>query len=165
MLWPVKNADTYYGHKAASYDAKRRDSRKWKEEYRLIERMVTEGPVLDVPVGTGRFIPIYRAKGLAFEGADISSDMMAEAVTRYGEFPRRRCSIFSLPYEDQSFATVVCVRMAWLLGPDECAQAMREIARVGRTCIVSTRPEGLMAIPRPIKETAPITGRCLMVRF
>src|SRR3990167_5525647 len=66
-LLKQSGAGKYNGAIAKGYDAKREDSEKWKAEDRIMRGMLTDLPrgtsVLDVPVGTGRFIPFYEEFG------------------------------------------------------------------------------------------------------
>ena len=49
----------YTGTEASQYEAKRAHKDVWQAEQALIAEMVNAGPVLDVPIGTGRYLPIY----------------------------------------------------------------------------------------------------------
>lgn len=130
--------DKYYGQAAERYDAERENSVRWATENAAVAAFVDAGPVLDVPLGTGRYVPIYRKKGLDFLGADISRDMLAVANRRHG-YLGYKASILALPYADQSFATAVCTRMLDWLPPAEMERAVAELRRVARTLIVTLR--------------------------
>lgn len=132
-------ADKYYGVTARDYDASRCHSLRWSREQLAVDEMVTAGPVLDVPIGTGRYIGIYRAKGLAFAGVDLSADMMAEAARRYGTIDTRRGDVRALPFEAGSFATAVCTRLLDWLAPADMAAAVGELRRVAQTLVVTIR--------------------------
>lgn len=132
-------ADTYYGKRAANYDAERCHSLRWANEQRAVADMVFSGPVLDVPLGTGRYVGIYEEKGLKAVGLDISPDMIKEAKKRYPDLETTVGSIFSLPFPDQSFDGVVCIRLLDWLYPNEMALAVAELRRVARVVIVSIR--------------------------
>jgi len=60
-----------------------RTSTKWRREQEVVASFLKELPrgaiILDVPVGTGRFIPCYRETALRWYGLDISRDMLREA--------------------------------------------------------------------------------------
>lgn len=131
-------SDWYYGKHATGYEAKRRKSRIWAAENRAVESFVERGPVLDVPIGTGRYIPIYQSKGLDFVGVDISPDMIAEAKKR-ADFEAHIGSVTDLPFNRRQFATAVCTRlMNWLPLPD-MQKAVRELHRVAGEVIVGIR--------------------------
>lgn len=133
------NRDKYYGSVAENYDAERQKSQRWRLEYEAVNELVTTGPVLDIPMGTGRFFPIYQEKGLDAVGADISDDMMAVALRNHPGIHTIKASILDLPYPDGFFETAVCVRMMDWLYPDEMERAAEELKRVARTIIVSVR--------------------------
>lgn len=83
---PQGGAGKYHGEVAQGYDAKRKDDAKWTVEQRVIESTLADLPagssILDVPVGTGRFIPFYLAHGFNFIGADISGDMLVQSALK-----------------------------------------------------------------------------------
>lgn len=133
------SGDTYYGQLARNYDAARCHTKRWALEQAAIKDLVTSGPVLDCPVGTGRFVGIYRAKGLACTGVDISADMLAEARRNYPGLDAGKGSIFALPFGDDTFATSVCNRMLDWLSPADMARAVIELRRVAPCLVVSIR--------------------------
>lgn len=111
----MNKPDAYYGVVAENYDRAREVKAKWKAEQAFVAEVLTDGPVLDVPFGTGRFVPVYRSKGLEFTGIDISEDMLAIARRKFPGVNASRGSIYELPFGDNSFGTVVCVRfLEWL---------------------------------------------------
>jgi SAM-dependent methyltransferase len=78
----------YSGKNAVEYDAKRRDSSRYKSEDLAFEQLyslVQPGSVLDLPIGTGRFLPLYRARGAKVTGLDLSEDMLAVAAAKAAE--------------------------------------------------------------------------------
>ena len=81
----------YFGQTAAEYDAKRRHSRTWAAETAAFEKLVhsamEQGPiksVLDIPCGTGRWIPFFQDQNVQYRGVDVSKDMIAVAMTNVG---------------------------------------------------------------------------------
>lgn len=132
-------ADKYYGKAARNYDADRCHSLRWANEQRAVADMVFSGPVLDCPLGTGRYAGIYREKGLEAVGLDISEDMIAEAKSRYPDLQVQKGSVLSLPFEAGQFESAVCIRLLDWLYPEQMAKAIAELRRVARTLIVSLR--------------------------
>lgn len=130
-------ADKYHGAVAIGYEHARSGKPKWAAEQRIIEDVVTEGPVLDCPVGTGRYIPIYRKKQLDYVGVDISPDMLTQARQKHPQGQFLQGSIFDLPWADDFFAVAVCTRLMNWLTPEEVIRAMAELKRVSRSQIVS----------------------------
>lgn len=133
----MNRPDGYYGQVAESYEPSRSVKPKWKAEHAAVERFVMEGPVLDVPFGTGRFVPIYRAKELAFTGIDISADMLAIARQKFPDANPKMGSIFDLACDDGSFATVVCVRFLEWLPLDHARPVLDRLRRIADTLIVT----------------------------
>lgn len=131
--------DRYKGAKARSYDSERAHSLRWANEQRAVADMLFSGPVLDCPLGTGRYASIYQDKGIEAVGIDISPDMLAVAKSRYPDLDARLGSVFDLPFKDKSFEVAVCTRLLDWLDPQEMVAAVRELRRVARTMIVSIR--------------------------
>jgi len=132
-------ADKYYGSAAKRYDADRCHTLRWAREQLSVHDFVTDGPVLDVPVGTGRYVGILREKGLDVVGVDVSDDMLSEARARYPDLDARRGSVFDLPFEDGAFGTVICSRLLDWLSPTEMVRAVTELRRVARCLVVTIR--------------------------
>lgn len=133
------NRDKYYGAVAASYDADRCHSLRWAQEQLGVEDFVREGPVLDVPLGTGRYGAIYRDKGLQVVGVDVSADMLAIARQRHPEIDAFEGSIFTLPFHDGAFATAVCTRLLDWLTTEEMPRAVAELSRVAAVIVATIR--------------------------
>lgn len=132
----MKNVNKYYGRRATGYDAQRAGPG-WDREQQAIEKLVTEGPVLDVPCGTGRFFPIYRAKGLDFVGMDISQDMIAESRKRDPDAKLVLGSVMELDLGQHK--TAVCNRFLHWLDPDVCQKVMDRLKASCETVIFSVR--------------------------
>src|SRR3990170_2451843 len=81
-------AKTYTGEMAETYDSKRTLSKKWQLEQDVVHRILESMPhgitLIDVPVGTGRFVELYHKLGIAASGVDISKDMIARAGEKAG---------------------------------------------------------------------------------
>lgn len=129
--------DVYYGPVAAAYDASRSVKAKWHEELAAIDRFLTDGPVLDVPFGTGRFVPIYRRKGIAFKGVDISGDMIAIARRNYPGVDVSLGSAFDLRFADAEFKTVVCVRLLEWFPLERAKVLIDRLRRIADTLIIT----------------------------
>jgi GAF domain-containing protein len=74
----------YEGDAAEHYDESRKNRTVFNWEEHIVGELLKEAPtgtrVLDVPVGTGRFIPTYVRLGLEVVGLDFSRDMLDEAA-------------------------------------------------------------------------------------
>ena len=131
--------DTYYGDKAANYEADRQDKDVWKAEQRAIKALVNAGPVLDVPIGTGRYLPIYESKGIWPHGLDVSIDMIKQAQKKRPRLDYKIGSILDIPHPDAAFKTAVCTRLLNWLSPDDMKTAVGELLRVAPEVVLSIR--------------------------
>jgi ubiquinone/menaquinone biosynthesis C-methylase UbiE len=135
---------TYYGDKARLYDDGRDTEEKWRAEHAAVELYLQDatGIVLDIPVGTGRFLSLYRKLGLAPLGMDVSPDMMIQAQAKDRDADIRFGDIHDIPLADKSVESVVCIRLLTLIDTPDINQAMAEMARVAtKRIIVSLKTE------------------------
>jgi ubiquinone/menaquinone biosynthesis C-methylase UbiE len=134
----------YRGEKASLYDARREKKEKWILESQALESILSALPpglsVLDIPVGTGRFIPLYHQLGVRATGIDSSSDMLAVARDKAGQLGASiEClegDVRKLSMPDDTFDAVISVRLLNLLRPDDLRPALDEMARVSRRFII-----------------------------
>ena len=127
----------YFGFVAATY-VNHLLGPKWSSENAAVEALLASIPegasVLDVPVGTGRFFPLYMARKLTVCGIDVSEDMLEQAANHAEEIGATvtlaKGDIRDLPFPDSHFDLVLCVRFLNLAGDAMMAEALREIARV-----------------------------------
>ncbi len=140
---PEKLAKKYHGRMASTYDSTREGERQWESEQRIVEDLLAGFPrgtsVLDVPVGTGRFLAACVRSGFNITGVDSSSSMLSNAREKVDPGAAVRLEegrIYSLPFPDGSFDVVVCIRfMDWVAG-DDFRRALAELARVTRNAII-----------------------------
>ena len=136
--------DTYYtGLIAASY-VRNRVGPKWCVENAAVEELLTSVPhgasVLDAPIGTGRFLPIYKSRFLKPHGIDVSADMLAQArlyadaVGVFVDLIER--DIRQLPFADNRFDAALCVRFVNLVGAPGIGEVLKELARVSRSHVL-----------------------------
>lgn len=157
----MKAHGAYTSSEAATYDADRAIESLWHIENAFVGSLVSTMPnthsVLDVPVGTGRFLDLY--KGRTITGIDLSADMLKEAERRTASLDLlnvdlQQGSITVLPFADKQFDLVVSWRIFHLLPPDALAPALSELSRVcrGTLCIQTYEraplPERLFAKAR-----------------
>ena len=148
-LAPQTGATKYQGTLAQGYDAKREESPKWQAEQKIIADMLADLPagsiILDVPVGTGRFLSFYGAKGFEVWGMDLSQDMLALAAHKAeaGHVTGRLGlgDIRRIDLPDQSVDAAVACRITRWLSPEDCQKAIRELQRVARKRIIFTTRE------------------------
>ena len=133
----------YFGLVAASYVEHRIGPKWWLENAAaetLLERIPEGASVLDVPVGTGRFFPIYKSRRLTVSGIDVSRDMLDEAANYAEEVGAAvtlaEGDIRNLPFPNNHFDLVLCVRFLNLAGEALMAESLRELARVSRQSVL-----------------------------
>lgn len=123
----------YSGKAAQGYEAARTPDPKWQREQETVERFLARAApqsVLDAPVGTGRFVPLYSDIEDVI-GLDISADMIAQVPPS----PNVRLQvgdITELPIDDNEVDLSVCVRLLNLIPWSVAEQALRELVRVSR---------------------------------
>lgn len=125
---------------AKNYEQAREAEREWHIENAWIRQLVQQRQpreVLDVPIGTGRFIPYYGASSVV--GVDLSVPMLQEASTKADRKSLHLVcgNVASLPFSDARFDLVVCWRLLHLLTPAQLAPSLREMRRVcgGVLCV------------------------------
>lgn len=150
----------YTGEAARDYLQRRAGSAKWRREQEVVAGFLRELPrgatVLDVPVGTGRFLPCYREAGLRCYGLDISRDMLREAGRAAEAEGMGRGLVQgeaeALPLANGSVDFVVCARlMNWVPLPAliEMLSEFKRVARYGLILEVRvSRPIGAVDVLR-----------------
>jgi ubiquinone/menaquinone biosynthesis C-methylase UbiE len=129
----------YTGSKAFNYDSRREGTRKWELENDALESIFPHAKtVLDVPCGTGRFIPFYLSRGIEVTGIDLSADML-EIASRKGRAHLGLGDIRSLNFQNKSFDVAVCVRLTGWLNPQDLRAATSELLRVAGKAIIGIR--------------------------
>jgi ubiquinone/menaquinone biosynthesis C-methylase UbiE len=131
----------YFGVHADDYDDRRAQKKKWNHENEIVgnylSKLLPGSRVLDVPVGTGRFIPSYIQYSLNVVGVDVSPDMIAIARNRHGSMVSnmdlRVARAEDLPFDNKSFDNLICNRfIKWLPSLEHVEQVMDEFRRVCR---------------------------------
>ncbi|HEU5149618.1 MAG TPA: class I SAM-dependent methyltransferase [Iamia sp.] len=131
--------DHYYGSTVRDYERIRRTDPIWTEEQNLVGAFLSglrrRSTVLDVPLGTGRYLGHYDEGGHRIIGADLSREMLAAASAAAGEtvpggLHPVRASVFALPLAAEAVDAVVCTRLLTWFGRRHVREALREIRRV-----------------------------------
>jgi ubiquinone/menaquinone biosynthesis C-methylase UbiE len=136
----AKLADRYIGQRASDYDEKRSGDLKWQKEQEAMSELLKALPagstVLDIPVGTGRFISLYQDYGLRPSGMDISKDMLErsreKAASLNVAMSLHVADIRNICAEDGSFDAAVCIRFLNWVPTEGFKQAVAELTRVSR---------------------------------
>ena len=138
----MDSALKYHGEVATGYDAKRESQTKWHEENRLMREFIKDLPagtsVVDVPVGTGRFIPLYEELGFHVHGIDISEDMLREAARKAKSDTTylRTGNAIELDAPDKSYDLAVCIRLFRWISSDEVIDVLEELQRVASKRVI-----------------------------
>ena len=154
---PENLSKQYTGRAAAGYDRNRAANPLWQAETAVIEGFLATvppgGPVLDIPVGTGRFLELYARFGLRATGIDVSPDMLAQAAKKARalklDVTLEPGDIRRIGAPDGSFEAALCIRLAHLIETPILRAAVGELARVARTYVVIGVPHYV-----PIAELA-----------
>ena len=148
---PKRNLDYlgefYEGLTVADYDRKRRTHRSWRAEQAALDdflRKITLPPgsvVLDVPVGTGRFLDSYARYGFRVLGIDISADMVTMSRGRAAALGLQSATFTlgdatQLQFPDKSVDLAVCVRFLNHLELDTIRSVIAELTRVSRRYLI-----------------------------
>lgn len=160
MVSIAQTSRKYRGRKAETYEAVRRTQRRWKIENEVVERMLRElrpGSVLDCPVGTGRFLPLYRELSVpTVHCVDVSEEMLALArkkKMRWGVLHRDRVILeqgdaSKLRWGEDTLDVVVCVRFLDLIEEEALRRVVRELCRVARRAVILTVRLGESYVPK-----------------
>ena len=133
----AKRADFYHGETAREYESRRSDSSIWRREDEILEDVLREvispdrTTVLDLPVGTGRFIELYKRMGFSLLGMDVSHDMIAQALARKAIGARYVvASAREIPLRSSIADVEVCIRFMHLIDNSLLMGTLRELRRV-----------------------------------
>jgi ubiquinone/menaquinone biosynthesis C-methylase UbiE len=131
--------DSYYRNVAKNYEKRRSTQEYWQVEQTemraLLEGLPRGLTVVDIPFGTGRFVPFYAEFDYSISGLDASDHMIAAAAKALGPlFERCTCVVgdaADLPFEDNTFDLVVSTRFLRDVVPFGPAKKMiAEMSRV-----------------------------------
>lgn len=132
----------YHGDVARNYERDRADDPKYQAELRMIPEWLADLPagtrVLDIPVGTGRFIPLFEERGFDWIGRDVSEGMLQQARVKIttGPFDISFGDVLSIALEDKSVDVSLCLRLLNRLDPPDFVKALKELQRVTRDRII-----------------------------
>jgi ubiquinone/menaquinone biosynthesis C-methylase UbiE len=134
----------YIDSNARDYDAKRIGVKKWQVEERIVKEILGRFPkgthILDVPVGTGRFIPFYKDFDFKVTGMDVSNDMLEESqkkvVAENFEVDLKQGSIFEIDFPEGHFNIVLCIRFLNWVDFENLSVAIKEIVRVASDSLI-----------------------------
>lgn len=151
----------YTGRVAECYDDERSWEPKWEAEAAAMARFLATiggGNVLDIPVGTGRFLADYKRHGMRAIGLDISADMLAQAQMKMPDADLREGDILSIPLPGYCVDAAIAVRILNWLTVEEVRAALAELSRVTRQWIITSggRSNERSAIVRNLAGFVPV---------
>lgn len=154
------NIDTtgrkYHGRMAETYETKRKKQQRWDIENEVVEKMLTKlapKTVLDVPCGTGRFLPVYeKLKVKSVIAMDISDSMIALAKEKLSkvkstrvDFIRRDVRRLKPKYEAD---VSVCVRFLDLIDEKAMYEVLAKLMERSKVAIICTIRLGPEYVPK-----------------
>lgn len=106
----------------------------------FLRSLPEESAVLDIPIGTARFLPFYKEFKLQTIGADVSKDMLSLARKKADlceySLPILVSDVQKIPCLRGSFNCVICIRLVNLVSLEVCRQAIKELARVSNDHVI-----------------------------
>jgi ubiquinone/menaquinone biosynthesis C-methylase UbiE len=131
--------DSYYGRVAQNYEKRRKKQEWWDVEQSemksLLETLPEGFSVVDIPFGTGRFVPYYLERQFDISGLDASIEMLNAASQSLGS-NLQKCrvstgSAMDLPFADEQFDLLVSTRfLRDIIVAKDALKALDEFARV-----------------------------------
>ena len=101
---------------ASSYETHRTQEAEWNLENEYVEKFLRSIPkgskIIDIPIGTGRFIPYYEELEFEVTGLDISQEMLDVASQKV-----RSDRIHLLRGDSQNFLLKAILLVRYLLRP------------------------------------------------
>jgi len=133
--------DSYYGKVAANYENRRSKQDWWHVEQMEMKSLLETLPkglsVVDIPFGTGRFVPYFLERGYEVHGLDASDEMLNTASKILGD-DYNKCSVktgsaMDLDYDDGQFDLLVSTRFIRdIIVAEDARRALKEFARITR---------------------------------
>lgn len=128
----------YDSNVAITYNRDREHEEHWLAENEYISKYFTQkntNTILDIPIGTGRFLKYYPNTSKIY-GIDISSDMLSEAKKEAAELKKINiqfeigdaANLSSTP--NDSIDTIVCCRLLHLVNTNERIRFLQEFSRI-----------------------------------
>jgi ubiquinone/menaquinone biosynthesis C-methylase UbiE len=139
----------YRGQMAANYETKRKKQLRWDLENRIVEAMLDlqKGKLLDVPVGTGRFLE-FCSKNFTITGIDSSQEMLDQANEKIAHCVLELGDATALKFKDKSFDHAICIRFLDLIDEPAMQKVVKELCRVTKKSIIATIRFGDKYVPK-----------------
>lgn len=137
----------YVGATASNYESKRLGSKKWENEQHAVELLLSKArlsydirTLLDIPVGTGRFIPLYQELPIMATGMDVSDDMLSEADKKVSKdadnIILRKGNVLDESTIDAEPDIVVCIRLLNWFKMNHVEIALQNMIRTNTSFII-----------------------------
>ena len=132
----------YYGVFANAYEKIRESQSHWHAEHAAVVALLTRYSgmkVLDCPVGTGRFIPLYSQLGCTLVGADISTDMLNEAKKKAERLSYHDLNLIQADAAETVFGNIdiaISVRFLNLVPADTAIKIIQNLARATNKAMI-----------------------------
>jgi len=125
---------------AQNYETKRKKQIRWDMENQIVAAMLhtLRGSVLDIPVGTGRYLQLYRDYKLNCTGIDTSEEMLTLAKKKKLPGNLLIGDAQKIDFPTKSFDHVVCVRFLDLIDEPAMLRVVKELCRVAKQTIIFT---------------------------
>lgn len=151
----------YQGEVAERYLERRTSTPQWQREQMVVGTMIDSFPegscILDTPVGTGRFLPLYCEGNHVAHGLDISSHMLRQAESMgssKGRFELLiQADMESIPAPHSAYDYVVCTRFMNWVPLEVFVRILAEFDRVARRgIVVEVRMSKPLGVPALVKN-------------
>ncbi|MGH7831459.1 MAG: class I SAM-dependent methyltransferase [Candidatus Binatia bacterium] len=134
-------AESYLGERFSSPKGRRENEQTRIALEQAFDKIAGVKNVLDVPCGNGRFSHLFRGKGYRYVGADVSMEMLqvlagGEGSRESGKFSLVRCDGENLPFKDDAFDCVACIRFLNLVPAAVRRKILSEIRRVSKRWLI-----------------------------
>ena len=156
---PLRKSNTEFDHNKSwqyeevgeLYDARRFQSRtgrrfhnaETKTIHDLLDKAELSGPIrtaIDLPCGTGRISQIPAERGYDLVCADISLPMLKASRKKIVDLGRQAmftgADIYKLPFQDNTFDCVSCIRLFQHLNEQESLGALKELGRISSRYVI-----------------------------
>lgn len=159
MLNAAMTRTTYFGEKARVYDARNAATDKRRREDAALREFIADisGTVLDIPVGTGHFLPLYKSLGMNVIGMDVSSEMMDQAKMKAPEIDFLYGDVLQIPLPDLSVDVAVCIRLLSLIDTHEMVLAIKELGRAASQAVIFSLKVGKEKVIKNRSITHPVS--------
>ena len=137
----------YKGDIATNYESDRITESIWQQEQDWLSAFLQKIPdgsiLLDLPVGSGRFLDLYAAKEIKVFGYDISNDMISVSKQKLAGIKASHADIIlkvadaeKIELEQNSVDYVVCFRLFHLIPFVVIKQIIKEFYRISNKQVI-----------------------------